>query len=200
MKKLIALLLAALMVLTLGACVKEGPVAATNPQEEGPQENQVYTEPDPQDTQPNVYYLNHDPALEGAWKTLAQQYKDETGVEVKIITAAPQYYAETLAEELERNEAPTLFYCANPLDMADSCLDITGAQVCQLVKDAEPLVSGGKTLAIPVATVEEGALVWSAEAGYWCVNVKATQPDAEATLSFLNWALTEGIGTLLTGN
>ena len=199
MKKLMALLLAAIMVLTLGACVKEGPVAATKsaaPGEELPQENQVYTEPDPEDTQPNIYYLNHDPAMEGPWKTLAQRYKDETGIEVRVITAAPQYYAETLAEALEKNEVPTLFYCANPLDLADICYDITGAQVCLLLKNGEALVSGGKTIAIPVASMEDGALVWNGEAGYWCINGTATQLDAQATLIFLNWALTVGAETL----
>ena len=40
---------------------------------------------------------------------LAKAYEDETGVEVKVVTAAAGTYESTLTAELDKDDAPTLF-------------------------------------------------------------------------------------------
>ena len=38
-----------------------------------------------------VYYLNFKPESDKAWQELAKTYKEKTGVEVKVVTAAGTY-------------------------------------------------------------------------------------------------------------
>ena len=72
MKKLIALLLAMVMVLGVVAC-------GGNTAEGG-----------------SVYYLNFKPEFDTALQELAKTYTEKTGVEVKIVTAASGTYSDTL--------------------------------------------------------------------------------------------------------
>jgi len=125
MKKLIALLLALVMVLSLCACgaKEEAPAAAPAEKADAPAaEAEVGS----------VYYLNFKPEADAAWQELAAQYTAETGVEVKVITAASGTYSDTLTAEMAKDEAPTLFQCGNAqglLDWGEYCLDLNGTAV-----------------------------------------------------------------------
>ena len=80
----------------------------------------------------SVYYLNFKPEAEAAWQDLAKTYTAETGVEVKVVTAASGDYNNTLTAEMAKSDAPTLFQCGNAqslLDWGDYCLDLTGSKV-----------------------------------------------------------------------
>ena len=89
MKKLIALILVAVMALGLVACTKT-------------------------DEAGSVYFLNFKPEADAAWQELAALYTEQTGVEVKVVTAASGTYSETLTAEMDKGEdAPTLFQCGN---------------------------------------------------------------------------------------
>ena len=80
----------------------------------------------------SVYYLNFKPEAEAAWQDLAKTYTAETGVEVKVVTAASGEYSSTLTAEMAKSEAPTLFQCGNAqglIDWGDYCLDLTGTKV-----------------------------------------------------------------------
>ena len=106
MKKLIALLLAVIMVLGLVACGsnKKG----------------------------SVYYLNFKPEQDAAWQELAAAYTAETGVPVTVLTAASGTYEETLMAELAKTEAPTLFQVNGPVGRAnwkDYCYDLSGSEI-----------------------------------------------------------------------
>ena len=75
----------------------------------------------------SVYYLNFKPEADAAWQELAKQYTEETGVEVKVVTAASGTYSETLTAEMAKSSAPTLFQCGNQQGLAtwgDYCLDL----------------------------------------------------------------------------
>lgn len=56
-----------------------------------------------------VYYLNFKPESNDEWQKLAKDYTKETGVEVKVQTAASGTYEQTLKSEIAKSEAPTLF-------------------------------------------------------------------------------------------
>ena len=61
-----------------------------------------------------VYYLNFKPEADQAWQALAAEYTKQTGVEVKILTAASGSYSDTLTSEMEKKDAaPTLFQIGN---------------------------------------------------------------------------------------
>ena len=107
MKKIVALLLACLMVMGLFAgCAG--------------------------DDKGSVYYLNFKPEADAAWQELAAKYKEETGVEVTVVTAASGTYSDTLTAEIAKDEPVTLFNCGNAqglLDWADYTLDLTDTDI-----------------------------------------------------------------------
>ena len=94
MKKIIALLLAVVMVLSLGAMF----AGCQEAESEG---------------KGKVYYLNFKPEADEAWQKLAKEYTELTGVEVKVLTAASGTYSNTLETEMAKTDAPTLFQCGN---------------------------------------------------------------------------------------
>ena len=62
-----------------------------------------------------VYYLNFKPESNDEWQKLAKDYTKETGVEVKVQTAASGTYEQTLKSEIAKSEAPTLFQVNGPV-------------------------------------------------------------------------------------
>ena len=173
MKKLFAVVLALAMVLSLAACGKEA--APTEPSKVPTDtDNQVYTEPSNEDTV----------ASDAAWQTAAEAYEIEFGVSVKVLTAAEAYYSETLAEELNKDEYPTLFFARDEESLKGiDCLDLSGTDL------TAELTAGGKAVGVAIPT-----------GGYLCVNAGASQLDADATVAFLNWALTTQAETLFPQN
>ncbi len=79
-----------------------------------------------------VYYLNFKPEQNAAWIKLAQTYKDKTGVEVTVLTAASGEYEATLTSEISKSNAPTLFQVNGPVGLSnwrDYCYDLSDSQV-----------------------------------------------------------------------
>ena len=111
MKKIIALLLAVVMVLGMSAMFA------------GCQETS---------TKGSVYYLNFKPEFNDALKALAEKYTKATGVEVKIVTAASGDYSNTLNAQMGKSGAPTIFNIGNMSGLADwdsYALDLTGTKL-----------------------------------------------------------------------
>ncbi len=99
-----------------------------------------------------VYFLNFKPEQDGAWQNLAKAYTNETGVEVKVVTAAQGTYEQTLLAEIDKDEAPTLFQVNGPVGLEswkDYCLDLSGTEVYeQLISDDFALKENGTVYAI----------------------------------------------------
>ena len=107
MKKFLALFLAVVMV--LGLC------AVASAEETG-----------------SVYYLNFKPEADAALQEIAALYTAETGVPVKVVTAASGTYQQTLSAEMTKSEAPTLFVIGNREALGnwdEYALDLTGTAV-----------------------------------------------------------------------
>ena len=80
----------------------------------------------------SVYYLNFKPEADEAWQKLAASYTEQTGVPVKVVTAAAGTYEETLTAEMDKSEAPTMFQVGNQGAVAtwgEYCYDLTGTDV-----------------------------------------------------------------------
>ncbi len=131
MKKIVALLLAVVMVLGLAACKGEPQTPATD----GPKDTQAPTPSTAAPTEPpktasgSVYYLNFKPEADAAWQELAATYTEQTGIPVKVVTAASGDYSTTLNAQMGKEGAPTLFQCGNQQGLADwdsYALDLTG--------------------------------------------------------------------------
>ena len=75
----------------------------------------------------SVYYLNFKPEVADVWEEIAQTYTKETGVEVRVITAASGTYEQVLQSEIAKREAPTLFQINGPIgyeNWSEFCLDL----------------------------------------------------------------------------
>ena len=150
MKKLIALLLALVMVIGLVACGAEKAPVEEAPVEDAPVEEAPVEEAPVEDETPaaagSVYYLNFKPEQDEAWQKLAEAYTAETGVEVTVLTAASGTYEETLMAEMGKTEAPTLFQVNGPVGLAnwkDYCYDLSGSAVYgELTNDGFALKEG----------------------------------------------------------
>ena len=82
----------------------------------------------------SVYLLNFKPEADASWQELAATYTKETGVPVKVITAASGTYSDTLNAEMAKDEAPTLFQCGNAqglLDWDEYALDLAGTGILE---------------------------------------------------------------------
>lgn len=99
----------------------------------------------------SVYWLNFKPEADEALQDIAKTYKDETGVEVKVVTAAEGKYESTLTSEMDKSNAPTLFVVGNPAAVktwGDFCYDLTDTDVYnQLSSDAFTLKKPDGTVA-----------------------------------------------------
>ncbi len=101
----------------------------------------------------SVYWLNFKPELDETIQKLGEKYTEETGVPVKIVTAASGTYSQTLQSEMDKSEAPTLFVIGNQAgvkDWGDYALDLTGTDIAnELSTDAYNLYDeSGKLVSI----------------------------------------------------
>ena len=114
MKKLLAVLLALVMVLSLVACGAAPAETPSTPAEsETPATEEPAAEPETPAATGSVYYLNFKPESDAAWQELAKTYTEQTGIPVKVVTAASGQYDTTLTAELDKDAAPTMFQVGN---------------------------------------------------------------------------------------
>ena len=65
----------------------------------------------------SVYWLNFKPESDEALQQVAKMYEKETGVKVKVVTAASGTYEQQLTSELGKSAPPTLFVIINQAGM-----------------------------------------------------------------------------------
>lgn len=110
------------------------------------------------DEQGSVYYLSFKPEQEEQWKKIAEDYEKETGVKVKVVTAASGTYEQTLKSEIAKEDAPTLFQINGPVgyqSWKDYCLDLKDTKLYkQLLNEDMAVKDGDGVYGIPY--VEEG--------------------------------------------
>lgn len=79
-----------------------------------------------------VYWLNFKPEADEALQQIAKDYTEETGVTVKVVTAASGNYESTLTAEMDKSDAPTLFVVGNQAAVktwGDYCIDLKGTDI-----------------------------------------------------------------------
>jgi len=62
-----------------------------------------------------IYFLNFKPEIAEVYNEIAKDYEAETGVKVKIVTAASGTYETTLRSEIAKANAPTIFQINGPI-------------------------------------------------------------------------------------
>ncbi|HCI59675.1 MAG TPA: ABC transporter substrate-binding protein [Ruminococcus sp.] len=96
----------------------------------------------------SIYFLNFKPEIADKYEAIAKKYKEETGIEVKVKTAASGEYEKTLTSEIAKSDPPTIFQINGPVgyqSWADYCADLKDTELYNLLSD--------KTLAV---TKDEG--------------------------------------------
>ena len=93
----------------------------------------------------SVYYMNFKPEVAEVWEEIAEVYEQETGVKVKVVTAAGGNYESTLKSEIVKSDAPTLFQINGPIGYQawkDYCADLSDTQFYQALSDKELAIKG----------------------------------------------------------
>ncbi len=86
----------------------------------------------------DVYFLNFKPESADVYTEIAKKYEEETGVSVKVVTAAANTYEQTLKSEIAKSNAPTIFQVNGPIgyqSWKDYCLNIEGSDFAKLLSD-----------------------------------------------------------------
>ena len=98
-----------------------------------------------------VYWLNYKPEIDPTLQKLAREYREKTGTEVRVITAASGTYAQTLIAEMDKSAPPTLFVLSNASDVQTwqkYAMDLRGTPIAgELSTDAYNLYDDAGRLA-----------------------------------------------------
>ena len=106
-----------------------------------------------------IYFLNFKPEI-------AKDYEKETGVKVKVETAASGDYEQTLKSEMAKSEAPTIFQINGPVgynNWKNYCLDLKDTDLYSHLSDKSLAVTDGDGVyGIPYA-VEGYVIIYNQE-------------------------------------
>ena len=95
----------------------------------------------------SVYYLNFKPEAADIWEEIAEAYTAETGIEVKVLTAANGNYEQTLKSEIAKRDAPTIFQINGPVGYStwkNYCEDLSDTELYSWLLDKDMAVSEGE--------------------------------------------------------
>lgn len=173
MKKLVSLFLALVLVLTAACALADG----------------------------SVYYLNFKPEADQAWQDLAATYTAQTGVKVKVVTAASGTYEQTLTAEMDKGAAaPTLFQCGTQAGVetwSDYLMPLDGTAIINEMTTADfNLTKDGQTVTLGYCYEAYGIIVNKAllaKAGYTVADItnfaslKAVADDIHARAAELGF-------------
>ena len=128
-----------------------------------------------------VYYLNFKPEADQAWQDLAKTYTAQTGVEVKVVTAASGTYQQTLTSEMDKKDAaPTLFQIGNAegvVTWGEYALPLDGTELMNemTTEDFNLKNADGQTVAVGYCYEAYGLITNKAlleKAGYTVADIK----------------------------
>ena len=112
----------------------------------------------------SVYYLNFKPEQDEQWQELAKLYTQETGVPVKVFTAAANQYEPTLKSEMAKTEAPTLFQVNGPVGLKrwkEYCYDLTGADIVNELSSKDFALMDGEKIAGVGYVIESYGIIYN---------------------------------------
>lgn len=93
-----------------------------------------------------IYYLNFKPEIAEVYNAIAADYEAETGIKVKVVTAASGTYEQTLKSEVAKSDPPTIFQINGPVgyeSWKDYCLDLKDTELYGYLSDQSLAVTAG---------------------------------------------------------
>lgn len=121
MKKLLSLVLTAVLALSMAACGKESGAV-------------------------EIYFLNFKPEIADVYDKIAADYEKETGVKVRVVTAASGTYETTLKSEMAKEDAPTIFQINGPVgfqEWKEYCADLKDTKLYSYLSDKSLAITEG---------------------------------------------------------
>ncbi len=94
----------------------------------------------------SVYYLNFKPEVAEVYERIAEDYYEETGVRLNVVTAASNTYEQTLKSEIAKADAPAIFQINGPRGYAswkDYCADLKDTRLYDLLNDKDMAITDG---------------------------------------------------------
>ena len=93
-----------------------------------------------------IYFLNFKPEAADIYREIAEEYEEETGVKVKVVTAAANTYEQTLKSEIAKSEAPTIFQINGPVGYTawkNYCADLKDTKLYDILADKSLAITNG---------------------------------------------------------
>ncbi|WP_455714741.1 ABC transporter substrate-binding protein [Anaerosporobacter sp.] len=154
-KKIVALLLATVMMSSLfTGCGKKNDTNDKtsnngNKTEEAANTDGNDTSTDDASTEKvdSIYFLNFKPEIAEVYEKIAKDYEAETGIKVKVNTAASGTYETTLKSEIAKKDAPTIFQINGPVgyqNWKDYCADMKDSDLYSHLTDKSLAVTEGE--------------------------------------------------------
>lgn len=96
-----------------------------------------------------IYFLNFKPEIAGVYESIAKDYEAETGIKVKVVTAASGTYEQTLKSEVAKSDPPSIFQINGPVGYEawkDYCVDLKDSKLYSYLSDKTLAVSSGDSV------------------------------------------------------
>ncbi len=163
MKKIVSVILCAVMLFMLTSCGN-----MDNPQTDTANKGAA-----------QVYFLNFKPEVSDVYKEIASVYEKETGVKVKVVTAASDTYETTLKSEISKSEAPTIFQINGPVGFQgwkNYCLDLKDTKLYSYLIDKDLAVTEGDGVYGIPYVIEGYGIIYNGDImdKYFALSEKAT--------------------------
>jgi len=95
----------------------------------------------------SIYFLNFKPEIASVYEQIAKDYEAETGVKVKVVTAAAGTYETRLKSEIAKSDPPTIFQINGPIGYnawKDYTLDLKDTKFYSYLSDPSLAVTDGE--------------------------------------------------------
>ncbi len=187
-KKAISMTLASVLALTaFTACSTDNKEEVKAPENTEVAQSTESEAPDTADNSSeetgSVFYLNFKPEIADQWTELAKIYTEETGVPVKVQTAAAGTYEQILKSEVAKSEPPTLFQINGPIgykSWENYTLDLSDTALYENLLNKEMAISNDSGVYGIPYVVEGYGIIYNDEImqNYFALdNAKATSVD-----------------------
>ena len=130
-----------------------------------------------------IYFLNFKPEVADIYKQIAKDYEAETGVKVKIVTAASDTYEQTLSSEISKSKPPTIFQINGPIGYEgwkNYCADLSETKFYSLLSEKSLAISNENgVFGVPYA-IEGYGIIYNDEITnkYFALESKSTDFDS----------------------
>ena len=126
-----------------------------------------------------VYFLNFKPESASAYEEIVKAYEKETGVSVRVVTAASGTYEQTLKSEIAKKNAPVIFQINGPVGYAawkDYCLDLKDSAIYEHLSDKSLAIKEGEGVYGIPYVVEGYGIIYNDEITdkYFALNNRGT--------------------------